>query len=262
MIGTLYGMARQAPQLLWARSTRRPKHTREQIAATALAIADAEGIEAVTMRRIAAELGAGTMTLYHYVASKAELTALMLDAIMTEQLVPVADLPTNDWRAALAIIAHRTRAMLRRHRWMLGGLQTVSGGAGGPNALRHFEQSLAAVASTGLAPEDQLDIIAAVDDYVAGFVLKTDLEPGLESIPDEAAPEVAEYLDRELRTGDYPHIAALLGEGDSWVALRRLGTTYNPDRRFEQGLRRLLDGMAAQIARIGADRRVGKRAKR
>jgi len=92
MIGTLYGMARQAPQLLWARSTRRPKHTREQIAATALAIADAEGIEAVTMRRIAAELGAGTMTLYHYVASKAELTALMLDAIMAEQLAPVADL--------------------------------------------------------------------------------------------------------------------------------------------------------------------------
>ncbi len=57
----------------------------------------------------------------------------------------------------------------------------------------------------------------------------------MESIPDEAAPEVAEYLDRELRTGDYPHIAALLGEGDSWVALRRLGTTYDADRRFEQG---------------------------
>ena len=159
------------------------------------------------------------MTLYHYVASKAELTALMLDAIMAEQLVPVADLPTNDggprWPSSPTAPARccagtagcwaacRLRAAARAGRTRSATLRDT----GGCRVDRPGTRS-------------QRDIIAAVDDYVAGFVLKTDLEPGLESIPDEAAPEVAEYLDRELRTGDYPHIAALLGEGDSWVALR------------------------------------------
>jgi AcrR family transcriptional regulator len=237
------------PDFVWARTERRPRLTREQIAATALAIADAEGIEAATMRRVAADLGVGTMSLYHYVASKAELMALMLDAIMAEQLVPAEDLPAGDWRAALTALAHAGRAMLRRHPWVLSGPHTAGGGAGGPHALRHLEQSLAAVASTGLPPEDRLDLIGSVDDYVAGFVLKTDLEPGLESVPEEAAPEVSAYLDRELAAGGYPHIIALLGDGDRWAALRRLGTAHDRDHRFELGLRRLLDGAAAQIAR-------------
>ena len=66
------------------------------------------------MRRLAAELGAGTMTLYHYVHSKDDLIALMEDAIMGELLVPDGQLPT-DWRQALTAIAHRTRATFRRH---------------------------------------------------------------------------------------------------------------------------------------------------
>ncbi|MEV0273899.1 TetR/AcrR family transcriptional regulator [Hamadaea sp. NPDC050747] len=248
-------MAPETPQLLWSRGSRRPKVTREQIAATALAIADAEGFEAATMRRIAAELGAGTMTLYHYVRSKAELKALMLDAIMAEQLVPAGELPTGDWRAALTALASRTRAMFRRHPWALTGLAEAAGdaagggaAAGGPHALLHFEQSLAAVASTGLPPGDRMDVISALDEYVAGFVLKTDLEPGLDSVPEEAGPQVAEYLDALVSSGDYPHVAELLGTGDRWAALAGLGRAYSPDERFERGLRRLLDGVAAQVA--------------
>jgi AcrR family transcriptional regulator len=244
-------VGQQNPGLLWARPTRRPKHTREQIAATALAIADAEGIEAVTMRRIAADLGAGTMTLYHYVASKADLMALMLDAIMAEQLAASEDLPADDWRTALTVIAHRTRAMLRRHPWSLAGLReaTASGGAAGPHALRHFEQSLAAVASTGLPPEDRLDLIAAVDDYVAGFVLKSDREPGLASVSDELAEQANQYIDHLLASGEYPHTAQMLGDGDRFAVLRKIGAAYDPDQRFERGLRRVLDGVAAEIAR-------------
>jgi len=248
-------MGKPTSRVVWARPDtppRRPKHTREQIAATALAIADAEGIDAVTMRRIATELGSGTMSLYHYVGSKAELMALMLDAIMAEQMVPDEQMPTGDWRAALMAIAHRNRAMLKRHPWALTGLGGGGGGGGGgagPHALRHFEQSLAAVAPTGLPPAEQLDIIAAVDDYVAGFVLKSDLEPGLESVPDEAVSEVEQYFDRELGTGHYPHIAKLLGDTDRFATLRRLFAYATPDRRFELGLRRLIDGIAAQIAR-------------
>jgi AcrR family transcriptional regulator len=240
-------------ELVWTRpdpGARRPRHTRELIAATALAVADADGIEAVTMRRVAAELDAGTMTLYHYVKSKAELIALMQDAIMAEQLVPDGELP-GDWRQAITAIAHRARAMFRRHPWAVGGMQ--AGGSGsGPHALRHFEQSLAAVASTGLPAEDRLDLIAMIDNYVAGFVLKTDLEPGLDSLPPEAAPAVAEYLDQHLGTGGYPHIEALLGDRDRGAALIRLATAYPTDVRFERGLARLLDGVAQHIARTVA----------
>src|SRR5512132_110665 len=204
---------RQPAGPIWMRpepGSRRPRYSRQQIAQTALAIADTEGIQAVTMRRLAAELGAGTMTLYHYVRSKTDLVALMEDAIMGELLVPDDQLPT-DWRQALTAIARRTRATFRRHPWALTGMR----GAGmSPHALGHFEQSLAAVATTGLDAAARLDLIAMVDDYVGGFVLKSDLEPALESVPAAAAEAVAAYLDEQLRTGSYPHVQALLGDGD------------------------------------------------
>src|SRR6185436_15098966 len=96
---------------IWERpepGARRPRYTREQIARTALAIADAEGFEAVSMRRVASELGAGTMTLYHYVRNKDELIELMDDAMMSELIVPDDEMP-SDWREALTAIARRSR---------------------------------------------------------------------------------------------------------------------------------------------------------
>ena len=85
-------------------------------------VADTEGIDAVSMRRVASELGAGTMTLYHYVRTKEDLLALMDDAMMAELLVPESELP-KDWREALTAIAHRTRNTFSRHRWALLGLR-------------------------------------------------------------------------------------------------------------------------------------------
>src|SRR5262249_61127857 len=75
---------------------RRPRFSREEIASAALQIADEEGFAAVSMRRVAAQLGAGTMTLYHYVQSKDDLVALMDDALMAEVLVPEVELPLDD----------------------------------------------------------------------------------------------------------------------------------------------------------------------
>ena len=97
---------------IWARAepgTRKPRYTREQIAAAALAVADSEGIDAVSMRRVAQELGAGTMTLYHYVRTKSDLLDLMDDSIMAEVLVPDDELSSN-WREALTAIAKRSQA--------------------------------------------------------------------------------------------------------------------------------------------------------
>lgn len=102
----------QKHDLIWLRpepNDRRPRFNREQITIAVLKIADIEGFEAVTMKRIAEELGCGTMTLYYYVCTKADIVALMHDAILAEILVP--ELPT-DWREAVCAIARRTRAVL------------------------------------------------------------------------------------------------------------------------------------------------------
>ncbi len=96
--------------LIWLREepcSRKPGHSRARIAAAAVGLADSEGFEAVSMRRVAQELGVGTMTLYHYVANKDELVTLMMDAVMGEVLVPADRLP-GEWRPAMARIAIST----------------------------------------------------------------------------------------------------------------------------------------------------------
>src|SRR3954453_8973113 len=102
---------RPEPQMPWTRPDFRPRGAhpalgREQIVRAAMEIADAEGLEAISMRRVAAGLGAGTMSLYWYVAGKDELLDLMVDAAFGEFRIP--DRPTGDWRADLRLIAHET----------------------------------------------------------------------------------------------------------------------------------------------------------
>src|SRR6188474_3921292 len=147
---------------IWARpapGARHPRLTRDQIAATALAIADAEGFEAVSMRRIATDLDAGTMTLYYYVKTKDDLVALMDDAIMAEVLVPADRLPAG-WRAGLTAIAHRSRDVFRRHPWALHALQ---GARIGPNGLAHMEQSMSALVDAPLDDRGKLHLLSVVD---------------------------------------------------------------------------------------------------
>src|SRR6516162_6100277 len=90
--------------------------SRETIAATAIAIADKEGFASVSMRRIALEMGVGTMSLYYYVKTKADLVAAMDDALMSEVLAPSL---AGNWREALTEIATRTRDAFLRHPWAL-----------------------------------------------------------------------------------------------------------------------------------------------
>src|SRR5207248_1746581 len=107
---------------VWTRvppSGRRPKLSREHLAATAVRLADAEGMAALSMRRIAAELDVGTMSLYHYVRTKDELLTLVTDAVMGEVVIPDTIPIPSDWRAALTLLATRSRAAMQRHPWML-----------------------------------------------------------------------------------------------------------------------------------------------
>lgn len=236
--------------LIWSRpepGERRPRFSRQQIAATALAIADAEGFEAVSMRRIAAELGAGTMTLYHYVRNKEELVALMDDAHIAESLVPEGELP-EDWRKALTVIARRTRAALMRHPWALQALQAAQFG---PNAMRHFEQSLAALARTPLDGATKFAVLAIVDDYVFGNVLRAGevlaRRQTARDRPREEVEAVVAYAMSEIRTGRYPHTQALLGEtrpGETPRPEETEAGRFDADAVFDQGLEALLDGLA------------------
>jgi len=231
--------------LIWTRpepGSRRPKFTREQIASTALAIADAEGFAAVSMRRIATELGAGTMTLYYYVRTKDELVALMDDAIMTEVLVE--ELPTH-WYDALTAVALRTWDVLMRHPWALHSLQNA---AAGPNAMRHFEQSLAALAGTGLAEGEKFALLTAVDDYVHGNVLRTaEVRARNEPMSEEMMEAALAFGRAQLATGEFPHTEALFGGRDvREVFGRLLGDTTERDR-FRTGLTMLLEGAASRL---------------
>jgi len=185
------------------------------------------------------------MTLYHYVRTKDDLRALMDDAIMAEVLVPDGELPA-DWREAIAEIARRSYAAFRRHPWTLTR-HDESQGEGGPNGLRHFEQSLAAVASSGLDASGRLEIIAMVDDYVYGFAMRQSSVPDSESF-DELPFASLEYVQRLLATGEYPHIAELVGD-DARTAFRQILLTVFDKDRFERGLQRLLDGIALDVSR-------------
>lgn len=238
--------------LIWSRpepGERRPRFSRQQIAATALAIADAEGFEAVSMRRIAAELGAGTMTLYHYVRNKEELVALMDDAHMAESLVPEGELP-EDWRNALTVIARRTRTALMRHPWALQALQAAQFG---PNAMRHFEQSLAALAGTPLDAATKFAVLAVVDDYVFGNVLRAgELSARRQAARDtrEEVEAVMAYAMSEIATGRYPHTQALLGDtrpGETPRPEETEAGRFDADAVFDQGLEALLDGLALRL---------------
>jgi AcrR family transcriptional regulator len=231
------------PGQVWLRAepcSRGPAHSRARIAAAAIELADSEGFEAVSMRRVAQELGAGTMTLYHYVANKDELVTLMLDTVMGEILVPEGELPAG-WRPAIAAIATRSREALQRHRWMLDRL---GDGRPGPNGMRHFEQSLEAMTGAGIPPRAMFEAIVLVDEYVFGFAIRE----AQESAEHERgwAPGVREFFQRELDSGEFPLVREFLGD-DVDVAMERVADVFFAPGRFERGLDRLLDGIEAGL---------------
>lgn len=227
---------------------RRAGLSREQIGRTAVEIADAEGFEAVSMRRVARELGAGTMSLYHYVRNKDELLSLMFDLLMGE-LVVADDELAGGWRQALTAIARATRKGLKEHPWIFEAMGQPAGS--GPNGLRHFEQSMAAVKELSAPPRDRIELVTLVDDFVFGFALREVLQAIYEA---EGDPDMAEsgiaFFESELATGEYPNVSKLL-RGDVRTGIERLMETFSGeranDRRFERGLKALLDGFEANL---------------
>jgi AcrR family transcriptional regulator len=236
-----------ASQLIWLRpepGERKPRLTRAAIARAALAIADAEGFEALSMRRVASELGAGVMTLYHYIKTKADLMALMDDALMGELLVPEGELPVG-WQEALLAIARRTRDVFTRHRWALLSMRGVPPG---PNALRHFEQSLTALAHAPFDEIDKLELLKLVDDFVMGHALRVGEVHAWSNGDPAVAKAVEEFGRREIATGRFPLTAALMKGADPRDAAKHV-LWLTDERRFERALAALLSGALLQMRR-------------
>jgi AcrR family transcriptional regulator len=222
------------------RSIRKPRFNRDDIAAAAIRIADAEGFEAVSMRRLAAELDAGTMTLYHYVRTKDELLTLIVDAFLAEVVLPPGQRMPRDWRTAVTLIARRTRDALRRHPWILDIADDPNIG---PNAMRHFDQSWQALSSLTASFEDKLDLITVVDEYVFGFCL----HERNNAASDASDAEMVDYIGALLAEGDYPALSEMVEEMGLPRLWSRIHSHGRGDSSFNRNLARLLAGFEASL---------------
>ncbi|WP_328745920.1 TetR/AcrR family transcriptional regulator [Streptomyces sp. NBC_00285] len=224
------------PEVIWARPERtgrgpRPALTRADIAAAAVRLADAGGLEAVSMRHIAAELGCGTMSLYNYVPRKEDLYELMIDAIGAEHDIPE---PTGDWRADMIRNAEETRAIMRRHTWVPRLMSGVYGFS--PNSLRYLEHCLDCLEPLAVPYGVKMELVAllngVVTTYTANEIATTERTRSMPwSEEEENAVRIA-YLGGQVATGAYPRLAAAFMEDSGPIDLEAV---------FVRALERVLD---------------------
>jgi AcrR family transcriptional regulator len=219
---------------------------RAEIVAAAVRIADAEGVDAVSMRRLADELGVATMTPYTHVESKDELIDLMRDAVAAEMILP-EPIP-EDWREALRAIAHRTKQAFEAHPWSLDVVPRRPRAR--INRLRHVEQSVGIMVRLEVDPPTGRAILMSIDDYVIGYCARKRIRQRmLESL----GPEGKEEALRGFHDPD-PEVAAALAAGELPLIKTITGHPSRehpfgvpPDSGFEPGLEWLLDGIEGTV---------------
>ncbi|OLF11785.1 TetR family transcriptional regulator [Actinophytocola xinjiangensis] len=210
----------------------------DQYVAAALAVADAEGLAAVSMRRVASSLGSGTASLYRYITNRDELVDLMVDAAQGEDPLPE---PTRDWRVDLATVAHTLRATLLRHPWLAGEL--AGRPSLGPHSLRRSEAALRA--ADGLTPDITLaaQALGVVHAYVLGSVASQQAARSAEQrtglTEEQWQRSVGPYISEVIAAGEHPMLARRVLEADE----------PDPDAEFAFGLDCVLDGLAARTGR-------------
>ncbi len=228
---------------IWMRPERpargpKPTYSRAQITEAAVRIADTEGLEAATMRRIAAEIGTGAMSLYRYVPSRDDLIALMADRLMGE--IDLAGLPSDDWRADLTRYADELRAMWLRHPWIATVQRSLP--SFGPNQLLLIER-LMGVLDTLVSIDENLSLIAMLNSYTEGTVreeissAKEVRRSGLSE--SEWMARSYPYIDRLVKSGKYPIFTKIVMEARQPHLSR--------DDQFRHGLKRVLDCIAAAL---------------
>jgi AcrR family transcriptional regulator len=223
---------------VWSREQEAPREAMsvQRVVEMALRIADAEGLDALSMRRIAADLRSGTTSLYRYVTGRDELIDLMLDAAYGAEPPPAL---TGDWRTDLAAVARRLRTAVLRHPWAAAAMTTRP--ALGPNALRQIETSLAAASSLTSDITTASNIATTIGRYTLGAVaselaeLEARRRTGLTQ--EQWRATVAPYIRQVIKGNAYPHFARRVIEADDLSA----------EAEFEFGLTCLLDGIATRM---------------
>jgi AcrR family transcriptional regulator len=221
--------------------------SREEIVDAAIAIADSDGADAVSMRRIAQVLRAGAMSLYWHLANKEHLLELMLDALTADVEVPE---PSGDWQADLRVQARSTRKVLLRHRWVIDFVTARP--PLGPNTLRNLDKSLASLDCLDVDTATAMNILQTISTYVSGAVLRELGELRLQREQEQLVMGDTEFgakLDQWRRrlaaTGLFDHF------------LRIIRDEVDPDaeetreERFEFGLDCVLEGIASKLAGRG-----------
>jgi AcrR family transcriptional regulator len=234
----LWRSARQRP----ARNGRRDLSV-DRIVRAAIEVADAEGVAAMSMRRVADKLGVGTMSLYTYVPGKAELIDLMLDTVYGETDKPADS--SLSWRQRLAQVAQENWALFRRHPWMLQ--VGISRPPLGPNVIAKYDYELRTVAGIGLT-EIEMDTVVNLAighaETTARRAVEASLTEQASGMSDEQwwqahGPMLATLMDYSK----FP-LAASVGQAVGSV----YGAAYDAAHNFDFGLQRILDGIEALVA--------------
>ncbi|MFB7864104.1 MULTISPECIES: TetR/AcrR family transcriptional regulator [unclassified Streptomyces] len=242
-------------ELLWGGrgpSARGPKPalTVERIVECAIDIADREGFSAVSMQRVAKELGRSTMSLYRYLPGKNDLVSLMIDAALGDP--PILEDTIGDWRAKLEVWAHCYLVVLNDHPWAV--LAATLGRAMGPNELGWLESAVSALGGTALSGSEKTDAVVAVNGHVRSWVQYAGNAP---------AGPTAEISNEHWGTA----IAGLVRDhGERYPALLEAMESGAFDPTDEGGpafgLRVVLDGIGVRIAEREATRSRGRRTAR
>jgi AcrR family transcriptional regulator len=206
--------------------------TRERVMYGAIAIADAGGIGALTIRALADKLGVKPMSVYHHVANKDEILDGIVDLVFSE-----IDLPSTagDWRAEIRRRAASAREVLRRHSWAIGLMESRT--RPGRATLRHHDAVIATLRGAGFSVEMTAHAYALLDSYVYGFALQEATLPFTES---GTAGDVTEAIMEQMPPAAYPHLVEMATE---YI----LQPGYSFGDEFEFGLTLILDALTRSI---------------
>ena len=213
--------------------------SKERVFRAAVELADGGGLESLTMRKLAHELGVGAMSLYYYVPNKDELITGMVDIVFSEIELPPGDV---DWRAAMRRRARSTREALNRHRWAVGLMESQE--MPGPASIRLHDAVLGCLREAGFSVEMTIQAYSVIDAYIYGFALQEKTVP-FDSAEDAAA--VAQEQARQLEAQAQEQQLAALADEYPYIAevvaghVAKVGHDFG--HAFEYGLNLILDAL-------------------